>query len=41
MKAPGYREGSINLGVKLSRGIDYEDTIPANDSSPLSPSPPR
>ena len=41
VKAAGYREGSINLGVKFPRGIDYEDLSPRTIQVLLSPSPPR
>jgi hypothetical protein len=41
VKAPGYREESINLAAKFSQGIDYEDTYPRTIQVALSPSPPR
>ena len=41
VRAPGYREESINLGAKFSQGIDYEDPYPRTIQVPLSPSPPR
>ena len=41
VKAAGYREGSINLGVKFPRGIDYDDLYPRTIQVLLSPSPPR
>jgi hypothetical protein len=41
VKAPGYREESINLGAKYPRGIDYEDPYSRTIQVLLSPSPPR
>jgi hypothetical protein len=41
VKAPGYREESINLGARFPRGIDYEDPNPLTIQVPLSPSPLR
>jgi len=38
VKAPSYREESINLGVKFPRGIDYEDPAPRTIQVLLSPS---
>ena len=41
VKAPGYREESINLELEFPRGIDYEDPSPRTIQVLLSPSPPR
>ena len=41
VKAPGYREESINLGVNFPQGIDYEDPYPRTIQVLLSPSRPR
>jgi hypothetical protein len=41
VRAPGYREESINLGLRFPQGIDYEDPYPRMIQVLLSPSPPR
>ncbi len=41
VKAPGYREESINLREEFAQGIDYEDSSPQAIRVLLSPSRPR
>lgn len=41
IKAPGYREKTIDLDAQFSGGIDYEDPSPRTVPVHLSPSPPQ